>query len=110
MLIAVNPLPLHFFLPETKVLFFHTTFSYCGMWVHIFVSGQEVEPAVDGAWIVADNPKYLPNLDLEQKMVELFLIEETQVDVLISRIADVRGAIRVLCELTATLLKRGVIW
>lgn len=76
---------------------------------HVFDPKHGTGSVLDGTWIVVNNPNYLPHQDPEDRMVELFLAEESQVDLLIDRITEVRGAVRTLCELTALLIERGII-
>jgi hypothetical protein len=63
----------------------------------------------DGCWIVADNPEYDPDNMPSNPVVELYLVEEKNVDPMVDRIGTIRGAVVALCGLTADLLEKGII-
>lgn len=75
----------------------------------IFDPNQENNSVANVAWVVAVNPDYKPNQNSKHQMVELFLAEESQINLFVDRIAEIRGAVRVLCELTALLIEQGLI-
>ncbi len=75
----------------------------------MFQFNEEPPFALNGCWILADNPTYEPNKSSNHKMVELFFIEHQLVDLLIDRIVEIRGATKALCELTVYLLEQDFI-
>lgn len=63
----------------------------------------------NACWIVSDNPEYDPDKAPTNPVVELFLVEEKNVDPMVERIGTIRGAVVTLCELTANLLEKDII-
>lgn len=68
-------------------------------------------PSIDSniAWIVAKNPSYDPRDSELAPMVELFAVRLDQVQATLDRLPSIRGAIRVIAELTAELLELRII-
>ena len=75
---------------------------------HLF---QPDPPAVDPstAWIAAKNPSYDPQSPELTPVVELYSVKLDDVHLTVERLPSIRGAIRVIAELTAELLDLGVI-
>lgn len=75
---------------------------------HIF---QPDPPSVDPniAWIAAKNPSYDPRNPELVPVVELFAVRLDQVRATLDRLPSIRGALRVIAELTAELLELQII-
>lgn len=63
----------------------------------------------EGCWIMADNSAYDFKKDSRHKRIQLFLVEPHLTELLTARIGGIRGAVRVVSELTAYLLEENVI-
>ncbi len=72
---------------------------------------QPDPPSIDPgtAWIVAKNPSYDPQSPELAPVVELFGVRLDDVHLTMERLPSIRGAMRVIAELTAELLELGII-